>query len=352
MPIVKQSPSELAIHGGGPAAFDRKLPTFSPHVGDGELFASLAERMFLQSETPGTLVEEWEAALCAHLGRRNVIAFSSRSAAFGAVLFALNVEKVALPAFGHSAFCIPEHVGSQHFDVHPDSFAASGVGDAETLFALQAFGRPHKTRAESAVLYAHQSLGGDVQPARITVYELGRDELVHATDAAVAVTDDDLLAYVVRRARAQKDQGLDLKMSDAAAAMALANLGSLGRFVQGNRLRYELYAEYLEAVQGIKLISPGANYQSVVIEVSPGETGISRDGLHDVLTAENVGTAKPFEGERPLTIAPVAARLQSRLLQLPIGPGATEEAIEAICKLIELAIVRSLESPDPVRLAA
>jgi dTDP-4-amino-4,6-dideoxygalactose transaminase len=142
-------------------------------------------------------------------------------------------------------------------------------------------------------------------------------------------------------------------MSDAAAAMGIANLESVEAFAKANRPRYDLYRKLLAGTPGVKFVrlGDGSNYQSIAIEIDPGLSGLTRDAMAHVLAAENVGTAKPFEGWT-LSTAPVATKLGLSLLQLPAGPSATEEAIQAVCKLVELAIVRSLESPDPIRLAA
>jgi dTDP-4-amino-4,6-dideoxygalactose transaminase len=209
------------------------------------------------------------------------------------------------------------------------------------------------------ILYGHQALGckygGELLGSfgRAEIFDLGRDQLVHALDAAVVTTDDDLVAHRLRSLRTLRDDGIDQAMSDASAAMGIANLESVVAFTDCNRRRYEKYAELLMSVPGMKLVraDAGSTYQSVTIEVDPGLAGISRDSLAEVLTSENVGTAKPFDGSR-LSTAPTALRAVSSLLQLPAGPSATDELIEAVCKLVELAVVRSLESPDPIRLAA
>ena len=135
--------------------------------------------------------------------------------------------------------------------------------------------------------------------------------------------------------------------------MAIANLESADTFIAGNRIRYELYRNLLADVPGIKLVkhATDSTFQSIAIEVDAGLSVLTRNALHDVLLAENVGTAKPFEAIAG-TSTPVATRLAASLLQLPNGPALNEEVVEAVSKLIELAIIRSLESPDPIRLAA
>jgi dTDP-4-amino-4,6-dideoxygalactose transaminase len=372
MPTIKKSPSELAIHGGGPPAFSTKLAAFSANAGSGHRFAELAERMFNESETAGRMVEEFEDALGRWLGVGNVIGFASSITAQRALAGALKMNgRVYLPAFGHGAF--PEFQNALHIEAEQATWGISPMclaeelrPDASAVFAVNAFGRScmvqdlYETCDEAGVpmiFLGHQALGCKYKGeylgvfGRAEIFELGRDQLIHATDSAVITTDDDLLAHRLRSIRALKPDGVEASMSDAAAAMAIANLEAVDDFVAANKKRYELYRKHLVGISGVRLLSPSDTYQSVVIQVDPGHAGTTRDGLHDVLLAENVGSVKPF-ADRTLASAPTAGKLSATLLQLPSGPAATSEAIEAVSRLVALAIVTSLESPDPIRLAA
>jgi dTDP-4-amino-4,6-dideoxyglucose len=371
MPILKTSPSELAIHGGGPPAFDSRIPAFSAHAGDGRRFAELAERMFAATELPGRLVQEFEDELCAWVGVRNVIGFASTPAAIKALERAHRGEKWLVPAFGHSV--LPIQAG--HVECEPTRCGISPLAltshvreDTSGVFAVHPFGRPCMIRELEDVCdewdvplftFTDQALGCELDGnklgvfGRAEVFELGRSQLVHALDSAIAATNDDLLAHRLRTLRGQRPEGVDQSMSDAAAAMGIANLESADAFVQSNRKHYTAYQQRLIDVPGVRLIRhpQGSTYQSIAVEIDAGHAGLTRNALHDVLRAENVGVAKPYDAQ-VVTTAPFAASLAASCLHLPSGPAATEEVIEGVSRLIELAIVRSLESPDPIRLAA
>lgn len=373
MAIIKTSPSELAIHGGGPPAFASRVPTFSANAGDGHRFAELAERMFHAGETPGRLAEEFEDKLSHWLNVRNVIGFSSVAAAVRCLERSIRVNgKILVPAFGSSAFWLEQN--PIQVECEPATYGMSPLGLAEQIrnddgavFAVNPLARTCmideiydlcEDHGAPLFLYGHQSLGCSYKGERLggfgraEIYELGRDQLVHAMDAAVIVTDDDLLAHRLRTTRSAKVEGTDQAMGDASAAMGIANLESAESFVDSNRRVYMRYRELLLDIPGVSLIrhDESSTFQSITVEIDPGLAGVHRDGVQSVLTSENVGTERPFEGGSALT--PIAHRLQNSLLQLPAGPVATDAVIEAVCKLVELAIVRSLESPDPIRLAA
>ncbi|HTQ12124.1 MAG TPA: DegT/DnrJ/EryC1/StrS family aminotransferase [Fimbriimonadaceae bacterium] len=374
MPTLKSSPSELAIHGGGPPAFAKRLPPFTANVGDGVRFAALAERMFVASEAVGTLVEEFETAIASWLGVRSAIGFSSLPAAVRCVDRTISSNGYRfLPAFGAEPFLAIDRVAmidceAETYGLAPGHLAGHLTADVGAVFAVHPLGRPCKVDEIESLcdewsvplfLYGHQALGSGYRGAmlgsfgRAEIIDLGRDQLVHALDSAIVATDDDLLAYRLRAARSEPYDGIDQAMGDAAAAMGIANLESADGFVSENRRRFDAYRKCLQSVPGIRLLRHDfeSTFQTVTIEVDPGQAGLSRDALFNVLAAENVGTSKPLEGAVPSS-APVASRAAASLLQLPSGPAATGEVIEAVCKLVELAIIRSLESPDPIHLAA
>lgn len=380
MATIKSSPSELAIHGGGPPAFASKIPVFTANVGDGRRFAELAEQMFVAGEPPGHLVSQFEAALAAWLGVRNIVGFSSLPAAFRCLQSSAGRNgEVMVPAFGSGAFCLedkPTWVECEPttYGMSPSQLADRLREDSAAVLAIHPLGRPCMVEELGDLcdewnvplfIYGHQAFGCKYGGEKLgcfgeaEVFDLGRDQLVHASDASIVATDNDLLAHRLRSIRTEKVDRIDQGMGDAAAAMGIANLESAERFVDSNRVRYETYREKLLDVPGVKLVrhGPESTYQSIAIEIDAGLAGLTRDALHNVLSAENVGTAKPLldvQHPTPNTqhLNSVASRLASSLLQLPNGPAATTEAIEAVCKLVELAIVRSLESPDPIRLAA
>jgi len=374
MAILKSSPTELAIHGGGPPAFASRLPAFSANVGDGARFATLAERMFMASESIGCLVEEFEAALAHWLGVRSVVGFSSLSAAARSLAKVANRPGITLlPAFASEPFFLLERIAL--VDCEPSAYGLSPVHlanqlteDVAAVIATNPLGRTCMIEELESLcdewgvpffLYGHQSLGCGYQGERLgcfghaEIFDLGRDQLVHALDSAIVATNDDLLAFRLRSVRSDQFDNIDQAMGDAAAAMGLANLEAADGFVVANRGRFDGYRKHLDGVPGVHILRHDfeSTYQTVTIEIDPGHAGLGRNSLHKVLAAENVGTSKPFDIPAPAG-ASIAGRASSSLLQLPMGPAATEEVIEAVCKLIELAIVRSIESPDPIHLAA
>lgn len=360
MAILKQRASELAIHGGGPPTFDSKVALFSPHVGNSQKFSALAERMFLSGDN-GDLASEFEISYAEFVGVSRAIAFSSIAAAMAAVAGGLG-SKICLPALGAHLAPLPANSHVRHVDCASGASIQYSDSDDLTLridhFGLNSSGDD----AEQVAILGHQSVGSRTgrerfgSDCRLSIAKLGRDQVLHALDAAVITTDDELLAYKIQSWRDRNTFELNPTMSDASAAMGLANLDSVDDFVLANEERYAAYAEYLSDIAGVRLLAPqirkGWNHQAIVLDVRQGEYGNSRNGLYHNLLAENIGAGRPFEEDGFMPQYPLASASRERLLQLPNGPGLTGEMIKAICQVVRLSAVSGLESPDPIRLAA
>lgn len=93
-----------------------------------------------------------------------------------------------------------------------------------------------------------------------------------------------------------------------------------------------------------------SNYQYVVLEIDPAETGINRDQLIQVLHAENVlarryfypGCHKmePYRSNSPDagSMLPETERIAQRIMALPTGSSVCSGDIDTICRIVGLAI--------------
>ncbi len=354
MAILKQRAADLAIHGGGPPAFELKVPLFAPHVGDSSLFAKLAEEMFLHPQQ-GVILDQFEREAARYFGVRKAIGFSSLAAALEAAQSCAG-SRVSIPALGSSLMPDSEFLTPSLFD--GDLVAAEPNNGAE-IFDISHFGISAGGCESPFCRIAHQSIGNRKLVSngpRLWAVELGKDQILHAQNGALVLTDDDLLAFRVLGWRGKTDHRLTPVMSDAASAMALANLSHVDRFISDNIERFCAYEKGLSGLDGVRLLAPLErpkwNHQAIVVEISRGTFGASRDAVFAHLIAENISAGKPFENDCGLPLFAKANRVRSRLLQLPNGPGLSVEDIAAICRVIELSAVSGLESPDPFRIAA
>ena len=125
--------------------------------------------------------------------------------------------------------------------------------------------------------------------------------------------------------------GINAKMNEISAAMALTNLESLDAFVEVNRRNYSSYMEVLP--RAVKLYRPqyieGWNYQYVVIEHP--RAGALKEALHaERILARRYGYP-PCHLSEPYchspALLPVTEQLASRTLCLPTGMNVSTEDI-------------------------
>jgi len=141
------------------------------------------------------------------------------------------------------------------------------------------------------------------------------------------------------------------RMSEAQAAMALLSLDDYPKNRERNKTCFELYDSILSDVPGIRLLHPSediiSNYQYVVMEVFQDEFGLSRDGLHKILHAENIACRKYFSPGIHRTIPfledvsgdddfPHTDQLCERIMQLPSGQHINTDSINMICDIIKI----------------
>jgi dTDP-4-amino-4,6-dideoxygalactose transaminase len=141
--------------------------------------------------------------------------------------------------------------------------------------------------------------------------------------------------------------GLNAKLNEIHAAMALASLDELGMQVVRNRERYERYKRGLAAVNGIRLVefdeAYQTSYKNILVELLPGWP-ISRSRTLAILNAENI-LARPYYSpplhQKRMDYPHIPARLAvtdllaERFMLLPCGEFVTLEDIDGVIGLLE-----------------
>ena len=141
--------------------------------------------------------------------------------------------------------------------------------------------------------------------------------------------------------------GLNAKLNEIHAAMALANLDELEVQVIRNRERYERYKHGLAPVRGIRLVefdeAYQTSYKNILVELLP-DWPLSRSRTLAVLHAENI-LARPYYSPPlhqkkmdyphiPASLA-VTDLLAERFMLLPCGEFVTVEDIDGVIGLLD-----------------
>jgi dTDP-4-amino-4,6-dideoxygalactose transaminase len=143
--------------------------------------------------------------------------------------------------------------------------------------------------------------------------------------------------------------GTNAKMNELQALMGILLLRRLREMVAERRTITETYRALLADVPGIKQAKPALagvdyNYAYLPIEVDEENFGMSRDQLYARLREWNVFARRYFyplvpdfacyRGMAGRLELPVARRVSSRIITLPIYTGLALEDVERICGII------------------
>lgn len=391
---MKRSLNDLAMF-GGPPAFAAPLHVGRPNIPDRAAFQaridSMFERRWLTNWGPS--VQELEAEIAAILGVGQCVATSNATTALEITARALGLRgEVIVPSFTFVAtphalhwqgitpvFCDIDP-GSHNID--PAKVEALITPRTTGILGVHVWGRPCDVDALGAIARRHglrlfydaaHGFGCSADGGMIgsfgdaEVLSFHATKVVNAFEGGAIVTNDIEVADTARRminfGFIEEDQvvcaGINGKMNEASAAMALTSLECLDDWIAVNRRNYGCYATGLTDIPGVGLVQydPGQrqNYHYVVLEVDRRYTGLDRDVLQRLLRAENVLARRYFypgchRMEPYRTLFPDAGRtlihteeLTARVLSLPTGTAVGPEEIVRVCELIRFAQANAVE---------
>ncbi len=382
---MKRGPEDFACVGGS--------PEFSPAIPVGQLYfpafdqyeaaiRGIVQRHYYTNHGP--LIRELESRLEAYLGVRNVITVTNGTLGLYLVAVALGLKgKVIMPSFTFIAtaqaflladlepvFCDVDPVTHHMTPEAAEAVLEDGVsavcavnlwGGTADVPGLEGWARSHGLPLlfDSAHAFGVQRAEGMVgRFGKAEIFSFHATKVMSATEGGCICTDDDDLAerlrnirsnYGIRRPTAVA-LTVNARMSEAQAAIALMSLDDFEKRVANNRDIFEAYRSTLSAVPGVRVVEPNAvvrsNYQSVVLQISESEYGLSRDDLWTFLRAEGVSARRyfkpgthrcvPFDAMRPQQVEalPATDMLCETVLQLPIGAMLTPADATTIAGLI------------------
>jgi dTDP-4-amino-4,6-dideoxygalactose transaminase len=381
----KTSLTELATSGGRPM-FDEALHVGRPNILDPDaLYVRIREavdRKWLSNDGPFVLELERECAR--FLGVEHCVAVANATLGLQLLFRALDIRgKVLMPSFtfiatAHAAawegatpvFC---DVLPHRHTLDPLRVREAMSDDVAAIMGVHVWGRSCEIDELQAIadewgvpllFDAAHAFGSSYKGSKVGAF--GRAEVFsfHATKSINAIegglvsTNDDSLAARLRALRnfgftgkseMPEGLGINAKMNEFAAAMALSNLPHYDRLARHNRQLHSAYARALEGVRGIEIYeqdSASGNGHYAVFTVA-AEAGIDRDRLIDILEAENIRARRyfwpgchrsaPYSHEATADLA-MTERLLGSVFQLPTGMQLVPDDAFAIGSLIRLCV--------------
>lgn len=325
-----------AILGGDPV-FDDRLPLVRPTIDDvATLTAELGKVLESGMLTNGPKVRELEATVAERLQVRDAVAVSSCTAGLMLSYQALGVgpgSRVLLPSFtfAASAHAVTWTGADADFVEVTTERCSLDVEDLTTRIALGAkpaaissthvYGHPAEVEAVDAVAAEHDipviydaahALGSERagRPiggfGRAEVFSLSPTKVVVAGEGGIVTSDDDELADHVRLGRDYGNPGdydcrfpgLNARMSELHATVALASLRQLDAHIDARVALVERFMEATAGVPGLRTILPATDdrstFKDLTIVIEEAKFGISAPELQQALMVDGVDSRRYY----------------------------------------------------------
>lgn len=383
---VKRIVADLALFGATPL-FDIPLYVGRPNIYDQDaLFRRLreaSERLWLTNDGP--LLLEMESRFSQFLDVKHCIAVANATLGLQLVARALELKgEVLIPSFtfiGTARAMEWTNLRPRFSDVlisrstlDPDAVRQAMTPAVSAILGVHLWGLPCEIEQLQSIadefgiplfFDAAHALGSVYKGKRIgsfgraEVFSLHATKAINGLEGGLVTTNDDELAKRIRLGRnygiADEDviegTGINAKMNEFSAAMAISNLEGFDEIVSHNRRLQNAYLKVLNNVQGVELMSAidsdQHNAHYAILKILP-ECPLLRDQLRQILQAENVYSRRyfwpgchrcpPYNQWTDIPELPVTELLANELMQLPTGMQMSASDATAIGRLLEFAV--------------
>ena len=355
-----------AVLGGAPAFADG-VPLVRPTIRDIPALARHLETILASGTlTSGPTVRTLEEAIAERLGVSHVVAVSSCTAGLMLVLQALDARgPVVMPSFTFSASAHAvvwaggtpawADVDPARLTLDPAQAAAAATEATVAITATHVYGAPCQVedlqnvadaRRIPLVYDAAHALGSsrNGQPVgrfgTAEVFSLSPTKVVVAGEGGLVATTDSALADAVRIGRDYGNPGdydcvfpgLNARLSELHAAVALAGLGDLDERIAHRNALVRIFKSTADGLPGLTFQHVDApdlsTYKDLTVVLDPAAFGLTAQQTAVSLRAEGIDTRRyyspPIHRQKayahlPTARAlPVTDRLAEQVLTLPL----------------------------------
>lgn len=348
--------------------------------------------------TNSGLVARLEQAVAERLGVKHCVAVSSCTSGLLMVLRALGLSgEVIVPSFtffatGHAILwngLTPVFANSEidTWNVSPSDIERKITPTTSAIVAVHMYGNPCDIPALERLAQRHglklifdaaHAFGSAYRGRPIgsfgdaEVFSLSPTKLLIAGEGGLVTTNDAQLAASVRAMRNYGDTGaynpewlgLNARMTEFNAALALCGLPLVDAKVRRRNSVAQIYTEILSSLPGVRFQTTHpydtCTYKDYSIHITPEGLGVTRDALANALLEENIETKKYFYP--PLHQQSLYAKfhdparndlgqteyLADGILSLPIYESLADETVAAIAETVK-RIVRSQQERQASR---
>ena len=393
-----------AVLGGEPAFVDR-VPLVRPTLEDVPGLARQLEAVLASGIlTNGPTVRQLEEAVRDRLGVAHVVAVSSCTAGLMLTYQALGLSagaRVLLPSFtfSASAHAVVWAGAAVDFCEVTGERGSLDVADAErrlraegppvgAISATHIYGHPAEVEAIDAlaaehgvpVVYDAAHALGSARAGRpiggfgtAEVFSLSPTKVVVAGEGGLVTTDDGSLAEAVRLGRDYGNPGdydcrfpgLNARMSELHAAVALSSLARVDDHVERRTELVDRFADSVAEVAGLRVVRPAPGDRSTFKDLTlvlDEDFGLSAAQLQRALSSEGIDSrryyAPPIHAQAAYAhrwadprALPVTEALSAAVLSPPLWSHSTGAQVDAVADAIARlhrhagAVADALRSP-------
>lgn len=324
--------------------------------------------------TNSRLVRELEERTSEYLGVTHAVAVSNCTSGLMLSLQALRLRRgVVVPSFTFSAsahavawnalrpifaecdpstFQLDSRDAGERIEAGGAILATHVFGAPCAVDDLEALARRHEVPMVFDAAHAFGAVRGDRRVGGFgdaEVFSLSPTKVVVAGEGGIVATNRDDIADAVRIGRDYGNPGdydtrfcgLNARMSEFHAAMALESLEMLDAHLATRRELANRYVAGLATLDGVRAqtVGPGdlSTYKDFTVELDPTLLGLGRDLVARALTAEGIETRRYYwppihrqqaYGDATAVELPTTDLVASRVLSLPMFGSLTVEAVD------------------------
>lgn len=373
------------------------IPITKPTLPALDEYKKKLERLWSTGQiTNGALVEEAERLLEGYIGNTNCVATANCTIGLVLACKALGLKgSVVLPSFTFFASAhilawnnlepVFADIDERTWNISPESVKEilQQRPDVSAVLGVHIFGNPCNVQELEALagdygvtllFDAAHALGAESNRRKIgtsgdvEVFSLSPTKPLVAAEGGIVSTSHEELAEVLRYGRNYGNEGdydpsfigLNARLSELHAAMALGSLEMLDTNVNRRNQMASRYKDNLISVPGIRYQeireADRSTFKDFTVYIEPEEFGLSRDTLSWWLKQQRIDTRKYYSppvhrtraywdrwGKHRDSELPITKSVSNRVLSLPMWSHMDVAQVDRVCESIIAAHNRAAE---------
>jgi perosamine synthetase len=362
-----------------------RYPVAEPEIGEEELKNVVEAVKSGWVSSRGKFIEEFENSFAKYVGVKYGVATSNGTAALHLALAALNIgegDEVIVPDLTFAATInsviyvgakpVIVDVNPDYWCIDPDKLEKAITPNTKAIIPVHLYGHPCDMEAIMEIASKHnlyviedaaEAHGAEYKGRKvgsfghISCFSFYGNKIITTGEGGMCLTNDKELAEKIRILRDHGMNpakrywhdvvGFNYRMTNLQAALGLAQLGKIERFIEKKRRIAKIYADELSSMEGVVLHPemPWAKcvYWLYSILIDDGKVKVTRDELAEKLEKDGIETRNFFY---PLHEMPIyrkyanltytaSLRIYKQGLNLPSSVKLSEEDVKYIAQKIK-----------------